>query len=266
MRQRPAETTVAAAGDSAGQAQAVWMDSGPDTVEEHLAVDEALLAEAHEGARAETVVRTWMAHAPVVVVGSSSRIDEEVDRGACDSLGVRIVRRPSGGATVVLGPGCLMWSVVVPHPAGAPAIERIHADMLGPLRGALAAAVAAEGFTVERRGSSDLVILRDGNPLKVSGNALRIRRQAVLYHGTLLDDFDIGLVGRVLRHPPREPDYRARRPHGEFLTNLGLGRAVLEGIVRRAFAATATLTDWPRDRVARLVSERYAADDWTNRL
>ncbi|NDC64312.1 MAG: hypothetical protein EBZ59_10095 [Planctomycetia bacterium] len=215
-----------------GRASAVWMDARPDTVEEHLAVDEALLEEAHEGVRTETVVRAWMADSPVVVVGSSSRIEQEVDRSACDALGVRIVRRPSGGATVVLGPGCLMWTVVVPHPEGAPAIERIHADTLGPLRAELATAMAADGAAVERRGSSDLVILRDGQALKVSGNALRVRRNGVLYHGTLLDAFDLGLVGRVLRHPPREPDYRAGRPHADFLANLRLGRAALEGILR----------------------------------
>ena len=41
-------------------------------------------------------------------------IDEEVDRDACRREGVRILRRPSGGLTVVLGPGCLMWSVIAP--------------------------------------------------------------------------------------------------------------------------------------------------------
>jgi len=67
-----------------------------------------------------------------VVVGSSSRIDEEVDRAACATAGVPILRRPSGGLTVVLGPGCIMWSVVLPLTAAAPAIEKIHAAVLDP--------------------------------------------------------------------------------------------------------------------------------------
>jgi lipoate-protein ligase A len=87
-----------------------------------------------------------------------------------------------------------------------------------------------------------------------------------LYHGTLLDDFDIGLIERILRHPPREPDYRARRPHREFLANLGLGIRVLEAALREAFAATHVRTTWPQARVARLVAERYASPAWTNRL
>jgi lipoate-protein ligase A len=88
----------------------------------------------------------------------------------------------------------------------------------------------------------------------------------VLYHGTLLDDFDLDLVGRVLRHPPREPDYRGQRPHGAFLANLRLGVAALEAAVRAAFAPACNRTAWPRERVARLVAERYAAPAWTARL
>jgi lipoate-protein ligase A len=100
----------------------------------------------------------------------------------------------------------------------------------------------------------------------VSGNALRVSRGAVLYHGTLLDAFDLDLVGRVLRHPPREPGYRAGRPHADFLENLALGRGSLEHAVRRAFAAEARRTEWPREHVARLLRDRYLVPAWTERL
>jgi lipoate-protein ligase A len=138
--------------------------------------------------------------------------------------------------------------------------------MLEPLRRRLNQAVADGGRTVERLGSSDLVLVDGSAQRKCSGNALRVRRHAALYHGTLLDAFDIPLISRVLRHPPREPGYRARRPHGEFLANLGLGRSRLETLVREAFAAAPTRSLWPIDRVARLVRDRYADADWTRRL
>ena len=246
----------------------LWLETGDDdrddAVLRELALDEALLEEAHEGLRAEPVVRTWMAGRPAVVVGSSSRVEEEVDVAACRAAGVAIVRRPSGGATVLLGPGCLMWTVVSPFPEGVPPVERIHEAMLGPLAGGL----VAEGIAASRRGTSDLVIDSTDGLRKVSGNALRVRRHGVLYHGTLLDAFDIPLAERLLRHPPREPDYRGRRPHGAFLANLGLGREWLEGFVRRAFGATepypAAAIPWPR--VERLLAERYADAAWTHRL
>lgn len=232
------------------------------TVAENLALDEALLADAHDGRFRGAVVRTWMAAEHTVILGSSSHVSAEVDLSACDAAGVAVLRRPSGGLTVVVGPGCLMWSVVTTWPEAAPAIDAVHAAVLEPL----AAALQAAGRRVIRRGSSDLAIEGAGGLRKVSGNSLRVRRQAVLYHGTLLDDFDLGLVSRLLRHPPREPEYRAGRDHGSFLANLGLGREPLEQAVRRAYSAADARTDWPEDHVAELVRDRYLDRAWTHRL
>ena len=254
-------STTASAARAAVPPTTAWLEAEPGGVAEQLALDEALLEEAHEGLRTGVVVRTWMAAEPTVVLGSSSGIAAEIDPAACAAHGVRVVRRPSGGLSVVLGPGCLMWSVVAHYPAGPPTIDAIHAAMLEPLCTALRAA----GRDVVRRGSSDLAIVAADADRKVSGNALRVRRQAVLYHGTLLDAFDLGLIGRVLRHPPREPGYRDGRPHAAFLANLGLGASRLAAAVRQAFAADRLETAWPRDRVARLVGERYADPAWTER-
>lgn len=248
------------AGDSLPNSR--WLPSDFTRVEEHLALDEALLDEAHAGRLTAAVVRTWMVAEPTVVVGSSSRIEDEVDRAACREAGAGIVRRPSGGLTVVLGPGCVMWSVVAPLPPDwSPPIARLHAAFLEPL----AAALVAAGRPVVRRGSSDLAIRQADGERKVSGNALRVRRGAVLYHGTLLDDFDLALVSRLLRHPPREPEYRAGRDHAAFLANLTLGRAAIDTAVREAFSARDDHPAWPVERVADLARDRYASTAWTER-
>jgi len=248
-------------GDSPDAAGATWLATEAAGVAANLALDEALLDEAHESAVVGRVVRSWVAQRPTVVLGSSSRAAEEVDLDACARLGVEVLRRPSGGLTVVLGPGCVMWSVITGYPGGAPPVDVLHDDVLDPLRAALSAA----GRTVVRRGSSDLAITAADGDRKVSGNALRVRRHAVLYHGTLLDDFDLDLVGRVLRHPPREPAYRERRGHAAFLANLRLGRPALDAALRRAFAATTVRSDAPWPRIDRLMADRYAAAAWTLR-
>lgn len=245
------------------QPTAVWLDVDLSSSEAQLALDEALLQEAHEGAFAEVVVRVWMAAEPVVVLGSSSRVEEEVDQRVCAARGVGILRRPSGGATVVLGPGCLMWSVITPHPKAAPPIEQIHAAMLDPLAEALS---RQTHLPVVRRGLSDLAIQTDAGERKISGNALRVKRHGVLYHGTLLDSLDLDLVSEVLRHPPREPEYRGRRPHGAFVANLGLGRERLVAAVREAFGAVESRSAWPEAAVARLMKDRYADPAWIYRM
>ncbi len=260
MRQRRPAADPAA--DDPAASPATWLEAEPGGVAAQLALDEALLEEAHEGVRAGLVVRTWMADEPTVVLGSSSRAAAEIDPDACAAHGVNVIRRPSGGLSVVLGPGCLMWSVVVHHANGPPAIDAIHAAMLDPL----AAALQAAGRDVVRRGSSDLAVVDAAGERKVSGNALRVRRHGVLYHGTLLDAFDLDLIGRVLRHPPREPSYRGGRSHKTFLANLGLGLPRLTAAVRAAFGARRCETAWPRERVARLLRDRYADAAWTHRL
>ena len=231
------------------------------TAAEQLAVDEAILDQAESGQLENTVVRTWQAAAPAVVLGSSSELLKEVNRDTCSKLNVPILRRPSGGATVILGPGCIMWSIVTPCKA-VPPLEAIHAAMLDPL----AATLSATGRDVAREGTSDLVIRAAGRAKKISGNALRVRRRSVLYHGTLLDTFPLELVGQLLRHPPREPEYRHQRSHTDFLTNLSLGREQIDKAVRTAFAAWGTKTTWPHQQVQQLVESRYGQISWTERL
>ena len=73
---------------------------------------------------------------------------------------------------------------------------------------------------------------------KVSGNAQRRGRRALLHHGTLLYDFDPGLAARYLKEPIRRPAYRSGRCHADFIGNLplsaeddpGAARGRLEGL------------------------------------
>ena len=244
---------------------AQWLDESAlpplITAAEQLAIDEAILDEAESGLLKNQVVRTWQAAAPVVVLGSSSELLREVNCDACERLNIPVLRRPSGGATVLLGPGCVMWSVITPF-QNVPPLEAIHASMLDPL----AAALSAAGREVVREGTSDLVVKGAGRAKKISGNALRVRRQSVLYHGTLLDEYPLELVGQLLRHPPREPEYRHQRTHSEFLTNLSLGREQIDKAVRNAFSADCNRTTWPQRQTQQLVESRYGKTSWTERL
>ncbi|MGL4512932.1 MAG: lipoyl protein ligase domain-containing protein, partial [Lacipirellulaceae bacterium] len=113
--------------------------------------------------------------------------------------------------------------------------------------------------------TSDLAVRNAGGLRKVSGNSLRIARERLVYHGTLLYGMDLTIVGRLLRHPPREPDYRGRRPHGEFLVNLPLTREQVVGAVRAAFPADRApreTLEWFADSATRLALEKFSAPPW----
>jgi lipoate-protein ligase A len=70
---------------------------------------------------------------------------------------------------------------------------------------------------------------------KVYGNSQRRGRRALLHHGTILYDFDHGLMDRFLRLPVRRPAYRRNRDHLAFVTNLPLTKDRIEIALQRAW-------------------------------
>jgi len=226
------------------------------TPAENMALDEALLLECEAGDPHSELLRLWEPTAPMVVLGRSSVAQREVNLEACRRDGVPVLRRQSGGCAVLSAPGCLMYAVVLSY-ARRPelrAIHNAHRHVLDRL--AMIVGRCVPGLT--RAGISDLVL----GDRKVSGNSLRCQRTHLLYHGTLLYDMPLDLVERYLNAPPREPDYRGGRGHVDFLTHLPVSRTDLIACMVDAFEAHETLTDWPRERVQRLVAERYGRAEW----
>src|SRR4051794_13957499 len=84
------------------------------TAATNLALDEALLLEADAG-RGGEVLRLWEWPTPAVVLGAGCRLAEDVDEAACARDGVPVLRRSSGGGTVLLGAGCLCYSLVLSY-------------------------------------------------------------------------------------------------------------------------------------------------------
>jgi lipoate-protein ligase A len=159
---------------------------------------------------------TWETARPLVVVGHSASVADQVVVEACRGDGVPIVRRFSGGGAVVLGPGCLNYAVglsLVSRPELKDVAHSFHVIL-----GGLAAALGVDGLSID--GGTDLVL----NGRKVSGNAQRRGRRALIHHGTLLYDFDSRLAARYLKEPCRQPGYRYARTHVDFMGNLPLPR------------------------------------------
>lgn len=226
------------------------------TPAENLALDEALLEEAEAAGRPTETLRFWEPPAPMVVVGRSSRLDDEVRLDRCRQLGIPVFRRVSGGAAIVAGPGCLMYALVLSYEL-RPAlrlIDHAHQCVMGTMAGALAPLVAG----VEPQGISDLAVCGK----KVSGNSVRCKQDHLLYHGTLLYDFPLELIEQCLKMPLRQPEYRRGRRHGTFVTNLPLDAGETRRAIALAWQAEGSWADWPRRWTAGLVEERYSQREW----
>jgi lipoate---protein ligase len=143
-------------------------------------------------------------------------------------------------------------------------INRAHAFILKQLTSSLGPLLSHAG-KITCAGTSDLAIEQvpaPSSPQKFSGNSLRVKRTHLLYHGTLLYNFDLALIEKCLRTPPRQPEYRSARSHGEFVTNVPATRGQLAAVVIAAFPMATAPTDVPQARVDDLIAERFGNDSW----
>ncbi|HKB05359.1 MAG TPA: biotin/lipoate A/B protein ligase family protein [Gemmataceae bacterium] len=228
------------------------------TLNENLALDEALLlaAEADEGGE---VVRFWEWSEHAIVLGAGGSIAIDVNEAACATDGVPVHRRASGGGTVLLGRGCLLFSLVLSYDRAAELrdVNGSYRWILGRVRDALRPVAA-----VDLAGISDLAV----GGWKVSGNAQQRKARHILHHGSLLYAFDLGAVARYLNPPEREPPYRAGREHRAFVTNLPAYARTLKRHIAQAFGAeSGEINQAVVDRVPILVAERYGRPDWVRR-
>ncbi len=236
-----------------------FLDVSFPTPEENLACDEALLDRSEEEEGGE-VLRFWESPSPFVVLGVSNVAAQEVNLEACSARGIPVLRRHSGGGCVMQGPGCLNYALVLKIPETGPlkSIAGTNALVLGRLATALETLVKEE---VRVMGQSDLTL----GGRKFSGNAQRRRLRFLLFHGTILLSLDLALLDELLPYPSQSPAYRERRPHRDFLINLGLMAEQVKEAIRAGWSAAGPPPSFPLDRMHRMIAERYSRREWNFR-
>lgn len=229
----------------------------------NLAIDEALLVEA-DAQRLPTVLRLWEFAQPVVVLGRGSKWASEVHADYCQDQQIPILRRCSGGATVMGGPGCLMYSLTIDLRTNPKlrVLDQMHQYVMRAVLDSVLAVVPKEEHSqLSIQGICDLTY----QGRKFSGNSVRICRQHVLYHGTILYRVDLDLIARCLAMPPRQPEYRNQRSHERFLVNIPVEPLGLRAALGETFAAEHPLTELPLAQIDDLVRSRYGSQAWNLR-
>ena len=137
---------------------------------ELMALDELLLNKAEAGEIGETL-RFWSPEEYFIVVGRSGRTAEDcfLDRCRCDNI--RIIRRISGGGTVLQGPGCFNYSAVLSYDRDKSysGVRSSYRKILGEIRDAL----KIKRFNAEFFPLSDIGL----DTRKISGNAQARKRK-----------------------------------------------------------------------------------------
>src|SRR6516165_8139394 len=194
-----------------------WLDLTLSGVAANLALDEACLIEA-DRCDGPALLRFWEPVNYAVVLGASRRLRDDVLVDACRADGVPVLRRSSGGGTVVVGPGALNVTVVLPE-AAAPGLSAVDVAQRSVLE-RIAASIRRAGPPVAVMGHGDLTL----GDRKCGGSAQRRLKHWFLVHCSILYQFAIERIARYLAIPARQPAYRQGRGHADFLMNLELTR------------------------------------------
>ena len=240
------------------------------TPTQNLACDEALL-EWRERKGGEEILRFWESPDYFVVVGYANKMETEVNLAACRAQEIPVLRRCSGGGTVVQGRGCLNYALLLDisrrkeletlgstnrfvMERNRDAVQKVIAEKakddgtgVPPAHSSLirtgGTPIPPVDFrnVVEIHGVTDLAISK----IKFSGNAQRRGKRFVLFHGSFLLDFDLAMIGKLLPMPTKQPQYRENRSHEDFLMNLGVPAAKIKKGMRAVWGADKQLKHFP---------------------
>ncbi|KAF8057738.1 hypothetical protein HT031_005922 [Scenedesmus sp. PABB004] len=149
---------------------------------------------------------------PAIVMGISGQVSELIDVPAARAQRLRVIKRFTGGGTVVVDRGTLLTALILQDGA-VPGLECFPMPIMRWTEAFYAGVFAGHGQFALRE--HDYVF----GGRKFGGNAQAITSRRWLHHTSLLWDFDPANMA-ALTNPAKQPKYRGGREHGSFLVKL----------------------------------------------
>lgn len=195
----------------------ILKDISFNTPQENILYDEVLLHLAEQDKGGE-VLRFWESRELFIVLGRICKEREDVKINAVHKNPIPVLRRCSGGGTVLQGKGCLNYSLILSkeHNPQISDLRRSYQFILDKVISALKQCHVEAVFCP----ISDIALAE--NHKKISGSAQKRSKKFILHHGTVLYDFDIQKIEQYLKIPKDVPEYRRGRSHMEFVANVPL--------------------------------------------
>ena len=241
------------------------IDTGMRSAAENMALDRALLESCQAGA--PNTLR-FLRFEPSALIGFHQSVSQELDIDYCRREGIAISRRITGGGALYCDQGQIGWELFVDRRTFA------TGDMLAIAR--QVCGIAVEGL----RSLGVDAAFRPRNDIEVAGRKIggtggAFDGNALLYQGTVLIDFDVERMLRVLRIPQEKLSDKAIASARERITTLRAwlsddtpSAATVQAAFARAFAQGLGVTFEAGDlsAVERDLYGRYriemAGDDW----
>ncbi len=152
----------------------------------NLALEEA----AQEWDQNEEIMMLWQ-NDNAIIVGRYQNAEKEINFDAANRLGVKVVRRSTGGGTVYHDLGNLNYSFIRP-------VDYTKKLEMTALSKPMEQALNFMGIPALAQGRNDITL--EGK--KISGTAQRIHSNRLLHHGTLLFDSNLDVLMSVLNVDP----------------------------------------------------------------
>lgn len=156
----------------------------------------------------EDILLLWV-NAPAVILGRNQVVYGEVNVGYCETHGIPILRRISGGGTVYHDLGNLNFSIISKHYQGVLKNYQVFTQPVIDFLQRL-------GVDARFSGKSDLVIGQE----KFSGNAQMYHQKKMLHHGTILFDTKLDTLSQVLKPKSRDIESVAVDSNRSTVTNV----------------------------------------------
>ncbi len=186
------------------------LDTGVRPASENMALDRVLLESCQAGA--PNTLR-FLRFKPSALIGFHQSASQELDLDYCRSEDIAVSRRITGGGALYCDQGQIGWELFVDRRTFA------TADMLEIARAACGMAVRglqALGVEAAFRPRNDIEV----HGRKIGGTGGAFDGEALLYQGTVLIDFDIERMLRVLRIPREKLSDKAIASARERITTL----------------------------------------------
>ncbi|MGM0477208.1 MAG: lipoyl protein ligase domain-containing protein [Pseudomonadota bacterium] len=202
------------------------IDTGVRRAAENMALDRAIL-EAHQEGEAPHTLR-FLQFRPCALVGFHQSVSQELRTDYCAENGIDIQRRITGGGAIYFDETQIGWELFLNK-------QRLGTADMGAIAERICNA-AAEGMRrlgvdAYFRPRNDIEV--DGR--KISGTGGAFDGDSIIYQGTLLVEFDVGRMMRVLQIPAEKLSDKAIESAQDRVANLKtlLGEAPAMELVKK---------------------------------
>ncbi|KAG7672404.1 hypothetical protein Ndes2526B_g09084 [Nannochloris sp. 'desiccata'] len=161
---------------------------------------------------------------PTIVLGISGKPEELINLREASTANIPLLRRFTGGGTVIVDSNSIMTSIIMHGPTAVPDVPCYPRPIMHWTEGVFG--------NYLKQYNKDFSLRENDYALgqkKFGGNAQAISKDRWLHHTSFLWDYEQHRM-ELLKHPPRAPEYRAGRDHSEFIVPL---KQVFKGVVER---------------------------------